>query len=182
MNKLICLALLVSPGLNLAASGPVVLEVESGMPPYSEESGYGLLRGDPEYQMTLRPDESPEPVTIKSESRRLMVLNHMPEAGQEEQLSYNVNIRTPNLEDGSRVKLNDREIGVWHWNDRLELEIHAAPGTVGDITILPAEDLVTVYIAGDSTVTDQPEEPWIGWGQMLPVFFGPEGVVSKVIE
>jgi len=34
---------------------------------------------------------------------------------------------------------------------------------------------VTVYMAGDSTVTDQAKEPWCAWGQMLPRFFQ-EGV------
>lgn len=41
------------------------------------------------------------------------------------------------------------------------LEIHPAPGTM------------TLFLAGDSTVTDQPEDgyPYAGWGQLLPALF-----------
>jgi lysophospholipase L1-like esterase len=31
----------------------------------------------------------------------------------------------------------------------------------------------TVFLAGNSTVVDQAEEPWAAWGQMIPVFFQP---------
>jgi hypothetical protein len=34
-------------------------------------------------------------------------------------------------------------------------------------------------LAGDSTVTDQRHEPYAGWGQMLPRFFGPGVGVSN---
>jgi len=166
---------------------------------YAESRGSGLIRGNPSTDdsfvfavqlpegsyrvgVDLLPAEDPQPVTIKSESRRLMVENHVPPSGKADHFTFNVNIRTPKLKAGGSVQLNDREIGVWHWDDRLELEIHARPGTVGTISIEPARDVVTVYLAGDSTVTDQPEEPWIGWGQMLPRFFGPEVVVANHAE
>ncbi|HET6386089.1 MAG TPA: polysaccharide lyase family protein [Armatimonadota bacterium] len=41
---------------------------------------------------------------------------------------------------------------------------------------------VTVFIAGDSTVCDQPIEPWAAWGQMLPRFFGPGAAVANYAE
>ncbi len=172
---------------------------DSGMGDYSEEKGYGLIRGNPftddafvfaaqlpegDYQVRVQllPAKNPEPITIKSESRRLMLFNHQPPPDKAEIVSFNVNIRTPRLDDGGTVQLNDREIGVWHWDDRLELEFHASPGTVGGITVIPTDSLVTIFIAGDSTVTDQPEEPWTAWGQILPVFFGPEVVVANYAE
>src|SRR5579872_2578515 len=42
---------------------------------------------------------------------------------------------------------------------------------VQTLEIRKADDAITVYIAGDSTVTDQPKEPWAAWGQILPRFF-----------
>jgi lysophospholipase L1-like esterase len=39
-----------------------------------------------------------------------------------------------------------------------------------------------VFIAGDSTVTDQMNEPWAGWGQMLPRFFKPSVAVANHAE
>jgi lysophospholipase L1-like esterase len=35
----------------------------------------------------------------------------------------------------------------------------------------PALDSRLIYLAGDSTVVDQPTRPWACWGQILPVFF-----------
>ena len=48
--------------------------------------------------------------------------------------------------------------------------------------IKPAPDAVTVFLAGDSTVTDQAREPWTGWGQMLPRFFQQGVAVSNQAE
>ena len=48
--------------------------------------------------------------------------------------------------------------------------------------IKPAKGAITVFIAGDSTVTDQRNEPWAGWGQMLPRFFTPGVAVSNQAE
>jgi lysophospholipase L1-like esterase len=39
-----------------------------------------------------------------------------------------------------------------------------------------------VYIAGDSTVTDQGGEPYTGWGQVLPRFFSDHVAVSNHAE
>jgi lysophospholipase L1-like esterase len=40
----------------------------------------------------------------------------------------------------------------------------------------------TVFLLGDSTVCDQPAEPWNSWGQMLPRFFKPEIAVANHAE
>ena len=40
-------------------------------------------------------------------------------------------------------------------------------------------DVPTLYIAGDSTSTDQGREPFNSWGQMLPRFFRPEIAVAN---
>jgi lysophospholipase L1-like esterase len=49
------------------------------------------------------------------------------------------------------------------------------------LTIEPA-NVPTVYLLGDSTVCDQPAEPWASWGQMLPRFFKPEIAVANDAE
>ena len=33
--------------------------------------------------------------------------------------------------------------------------------------------LITVFLAGNSTVVDQDKEPYAAWGQMIPAFFEP---------
>jgi lysophospholipase L1-like esterase len=48
--------------------------------------------------------------------------------------------------------------------------------------IARADDIPVVYILGDSTVCDQPLEPWNSWGQMLTRFLKPDVVVANHAE
>ena len=52
---------------------------------------------------------------------------------------------------------------------------------VHSVTIEPAT-VPTLYLAGDSTVTDQPNEPAASWGQMIPRFLKPEIAVANHAE
>ena len=36
--------------------------------------------------------------------------------------------------------------------------------------VIPNPNARTIYLCGDSTVTDQRNEPWGSWGQILPAF------------
>ncbi len=63
----------------------------------------------------------------------------------------------------------------------LTLEFNGARPCVDSLEISPA-DVPTVYLLGDSTVCDQPEEPWNSWGQMLTRFFKPGVAVSNQAE
>jgi lysophospholipase L1-like esterase len=44
------------------------------------------------------------------------------------------------------------------------------------------DNIPTVFIAGDSTVTDQPREPTASWGQMLTRFFKPGVAIANHAE
>ena len=44
------------------------------------------------------------------------------------------------------------------------------------------DELPTIFLAGNSTVTDQENEPWASWGQMFPNFLKPEVVVANYAE
>jgi len=78
---------------------------------------------------------------------------------------------------GDSVRRKPREVGSATWDDRLTLEFGGEHPSVREITIAPAHDPVTVYLAGNSTVVDQAVEPWAAWGQMIPRFFQPGSVV-----
>jgi lysophospholipase L1-like esterase len=65
--------------------------------------------------------------------------------------------------------MNDRESGLLRWDDKLTLEFDGPAPRVAALEIAPAA-VPVVYLAGDSTVTDQPYEPGASWGQMLPRF------------
>jgi lysophospholipase L1-like esterase len=127
--------------------------------------------------------------TVKAESRRLMIEKVQTAAGQLVTRTFIVNVRnsrlTPppgNAPGGSEVRLNDRERGVLHWDDKLTLEFSNARPCIAMIEISKADDMPTVFLAGDSTVTDQPQEPTTSWGQMLTRFFKPGAAIANHAE
>ena len=119
--------------------------------------------------------------TVKAESRRLMLENVV--SAEKEQVSrkFTVNIRQPEY-PGGRVGLKDREKPYLHWDNKLTLEFNGPRPCVAAVEIAPAADATTVWLLGDSTVTDQPFEPWNSWGQMFTRFFKPGVAISNNAE
>lgn len=126
--------------------------------------------------------------TVKAESRRLMLAGLRTAAGETVRRSFIVNVRNsslpppePNAPGGSAVVLNDREQGSFTWDDKLTLEFNGSAPAVRTVTLEPAE-VPTVFLLGDSTVTDQRWEDGASWGQMLPRFFKPGIAVANHAE
>lgn len=119
--------------------------------------------------------------TVKAESRRLMLQNIATKPGEIVTRSFVVNVRTPNYE-GGRVKLKDREKPYLHWDDKLTLEFNGKHPAIRSLEVAKADDVLTVYLLGDSTVTDQPNEPWNSWGQMITRFFKDDVAVANNAE
>ena len=164
---------------------------------YTSERGYGFEAGLPSlfsvalpegnYYVTVKLGDptSASTMTVKAEARRLMLEKVETMPGQFATRTFTVNIRTPQIKGGGHVKLKSRESGppmTSDWDDKLTLEFNSAHFGIDTLEITPATDAVTVYLAGDSTVTDQPDEPWASWGQMLPRFFGPGVAVANHAE
>jgi lysophospholipase L1-like esterase len=126
--------------------------------------------------------------TIKAESRRLMAERVVAKAGKTVTVECVVNVRTPvltapppNAPGGVRVALNPREEGAYDWDDKLTLEFCGAAPALRRLRIEPVT-VPVVFLAGDSTVTDQRFEPAASWGQMLPRFFKPDIAVANHAE
>jgi len=127
--------------------------------------------------------------TVKAESRRLMLESVRTRPGETAVRTFIVNVRTDrltpppkNAPGGDRVRLNEREQGGLHWDDKLTLEFNGPRPCVQALEIEPAPDVPTVFLAGDSTVTDQPFEPGASWGQMLPRFLSSGIAVANHAE
>jgi lysophospholipase L1-like esterase len=133
--------------------------------------------------VTLGNPSAESNTTVKAESRRLMLEAVRVPAGKVERRTFVVNVHTPAISAGERVKLKPREHGYLHWDDKLTLEFSGPRPAVRSVEIRPAPaGTITVYLAGDSTVTDQPNEPYNSWGQMLPRFFRPDVAVANYAE
>jgi lysophospholipase L1-like esterase len=81
------------------------------------------------------------------------------------------------------VRLGGRErtSEVWAWDDRLSLEFNGSHPAITAMDIDPV-NVPTIFLLGDSTVCDQPSEPYNSWGQMLTRFLKPEVAVSNGAE
>ena len=147
-----------------------------------------LPEGNYQVTLTLGDTQGTSRTTVKSENRRLMVESLETGNGEIRTVSFNVNVRTPQLSKGNAIKLNSREIDygtgqvkTLTWDERLTLQFHDSAPAVCGVEIEPAaEDVVTVFIIGDSTVTDQPSGGT--WGQYLPRWFDGRVVVSNHAE
>jgi len=147
-----------------------------------------LPEGNYRVTVTLGDPKRASVTTIKAESRRLMLDAVAVPRGGNVTCSFVVNVRTPalapppaNAPGGTAVRLKDREQGSLTWDDRLTLEILGETAAVQSVEITPVE-VPTLYLLGDSTVTDQRFEPAASWGQMLTAFFGPDIAVANHAE
>jgi lysophospholipase L1-like esterase len=171
-------------------------EAGYGFEPGAEVGGKDFLTGEkpflfsvklPEgnYAVTaLLNDQTGDSVTtVKAEQRRLMLEKMLFHPGTLAARTFIVNIRTPKISDAETVKLKKRELETEtvDWDDKLTLEFNGIHPTLRVLVIAPT-NVPTVFITGDSTVCDQPAEPWNSWGQMLPRFFKPEIAVANYAE
>jgi lysophospholipase L1-like esterase len=134
--------------------------------------------------VTLGDHEAASVTTVKAELRRLMVEKVETRPGEFETRTFLVNVRTPRISTGDAVILRDREktSEAWTWDGKLTLEFADARPAVRRIEIEKADSVPTVYIAGDSTSTEQAVEPFDSWGQMLTRFFKPEVAIANHAE
>ena len=140
------------------------------------------------YRVTLRfnPSRQHAHARVLAEQRRVMIEDLAVDKSARER-SIVVNIRTAalaalplNATGGTRVALKPREIGSSTWDDKLTLEI-VGDASLRSMRIDPVQ-LPTLYLAGDSTVTDQAVAPNASWGQMLPAWFAPDIAIANHAE
>jgi len=141
-----------------------------------------LPEGNYRVTVTLGDADGASSTTIKAELRRLMLEKVETTQGQFVTRSFIVNVRTPQF-PGGEVRLKDREKTTewWAWDEKLTLEFNGAHPAVCAVEIAPAE-IPTLYLLGDSTICDQPREPYNSWGQMLPRFFNDRIAVASHAE
>jgi lysophospholipase L1-like esterase len=139
--------------------------------------------GNYKITVTLGNPAAAADTTVNAELRRLMLQQIHTEAGQFQTRSFIVNIRQATISTGGQVKLKSRETSneAWAWDDKVTLEFLGNNPSVSAIEIEKAE-VPTVFVIGDSTVCDQPSEPFNSWGQMLPRFFKPVLAVANHAE
>jgi lysophospholipase L1-like esterase len=125
--------------------------------------------------------------TVKAESGRLMLERVEVPAGQVVEHIFTTNVRTPklpklplNATGREEVSLDQFDSGnTRDWDGKLTVEIVSPHAALRSIEITSAPTAPTVFIAGDSTVTDRDGGGDVSWGQLLPRFFKPGVAVSN---
>jgi lysophospholipase L1-like esterase len=177
------------PGVYVTSDKP--FDGDYGFEPQSEGAArlFSVALPEGNYRVTMRIGDRRRAgrTTVKAEARRLMLRDVRTTRGEFSAHSFIVNVRDPSLipppqnaPGGDRVRLFSREAGSYNWDDKLTLEWLGDP-RIASITIGLA-DVPTLYLVGDSTVTDQRREPGASWGQMLPALFDDQIAVANHAE
>jgi len=119
--------------------------------------------------------------TIKAESRRLMLKEFKLDKRETSNLSFTVNVRTPKIDSEQHIKVKDRDKNQLNWDGKLTLEFAGNPN-IQSIKISHVSNIKTIFLAGDSTVTDQDVEPWASWGQFITAYFDSNIVIANYAE
>ncbi len=135
------------------------------------------------YKITITMGDAKEAAqsTVKAESRRLMLEDVKTAAGKYATKTFIVNVKDKNIKGGQVVGLKDRELTKLDWDDKLTLEFDLHTH-LNALEITKVEDQLTVFLAGNSTVVNQDDEPWASWGQMIPRFFKPGVAIANHAE
>jgi len=158
-----------------------------GVEPSRDERGFlfstALPEGDYRVTLTLGGRQAGD-TTVKAEARRMMLNHVVTRPGETVERSFLVNVRTPaltppsaNAPGGRTVRIDARDAQEYTWDEKLTLEFLGRP-MVRSVRIAPVY-APTIFLAGDSTVTDQYAEPAASWGQMLPAMLDDAVIVAN---
>ena len=116
--------------------------------------------------------------TVNAESRRLMLREIKTDAKETKTERFIVNVRTGKFDTNNSIRLKPVEISGLNWDNKLTLEFLGTPN-IQSVKIIPVSKIKTLFIAGDSTVTDQGNEPWGSWGQFFPNYLTTDVTVAN---
>ncbi|MFE9024909.1 rhamnogalacturonan acetylesterase [Streptomyces iakyrus] len=102
--------------------------------------------------------------SVSGETRRSLLPETAVPAGERATRSFTVNVRTPEGEPTGPAG-----------TPGLDLRIGGSAPALADIRVTRARHARQIFLVGDSTVCDQPGDPYSGWGQQLTQYLR-EGV------
>ena len=168
------------PGHGVLSFNPAVKEKSKSSVRSASPFFFSIKLAEGNYKVTLvlGSTKDSSATLIRVENRRLMTTLIRCKAGQFKTLRFNVHLRDSLIHaTGNKVRLKPRERPYFHWDEKLTLEFNGPAPAVSSIHIEPLVEATTVFLAGNSTVVDQAEEPYAAWGQIIPSFFKSDRVV-----
>ncbi|MFG3015308.1 rhamnogalacturonan acetylesterase [Streptomyces cinerochromogenes] len=155
-------ALLVPAALGAALTATPA-QARTGRPPGIENCTAGACHFDVPpgtYDVTVRLGGATASSTrVTGETRRSLLPETAVPAGEHATRSFTVDVRTPEGEptgpDGT---------------PGLDLALGGSAPALAGIRVTPARHPRRIILIGDSTVCDQPADPYSGWGQQFPQY------------
>ena len=140
-----------------------------------------LPEGNYDVKLILGDIKGTSSTSVRAECRRLMLPQVNTKHGQTIVKTFTVHVKDSLIRDAkgnvaSKVHLKTREKNYLHWDNVLTIEFNDSLPKICAVEITPNKTAATIFLAGDSTVVDQPEDPYASWGQMFPSFLVPSKV------
>ncbi|WP_329112494.1 rhamnogalacturonan acetylesterase [Streptomyces sp. NBC_01353] len=109
-------------------------------------------------QVTLGGDTTGS-TSVTAETRRTMLAETATDTGERVHRSFTVDVREPEGEPTGPVG-----------SPGLDLTFGGTAPLPAGVVVTPAPAAPRIFFIGDSTVCDQPGDPYAGWGQQLPQY------------
>ncbi|MDF2475399.1 MAG: lipolytic protein family [Sphingobacterium sp.] len=172
-------------GFEFSTENNVVIDYKNKMLSSKKPFYFSVKVPEGNYKITIRYQglqNKSYTSTVRSESRRLQIENQEVLSGQLLEKSFVVHIKDPKIGSGGIVGLKKpREQQKLDWDEKLTLEFQQT-NCISSLRIESVNAIPTVFLAGNSTVVNQEDEPWASWGQMIPRFFDAEIAIANHAE
>lgn len=159
---------------------------------YDDAKGYGftstkdgneqalavkVVPGDYRVRVTLGNKKAASRTSIWAEDRRLMIAPVTLKKGATKTVEFIVNVRNASLATAEQDVTKAPKVGLRGdeatesrtWDDKLTVAFSGSAPAVQSVEIAPIQAR-RIFMAGDSTVSDQGGTDYASWGQMLPRF------------
>ncbi|MFH8580878.1 rhamnogalacturonan acetylesterase [Streptomyces zaomyceticus] len=117
---------------------------------------FDVVPGTYDVTLVLGGDEAGS-TAVTGETRRALLAETVTGAGERVRRSFTVDVRDPEGEPTGPTG-----------SPGLDLVLGGSAPRVTALRVTPARDARRLFLVGDSTVCDQPGDPYSGWGQLLP--------------
>lgn len=134
---------------------------------------YGVAPGNYDVTVSIGSSTSAGSTAMWVEARRLVLDTTKTAAGTVTTYSFTINVRQPEGQPTGEGGTGTAG---------LDIHFTGSAPKVAAVSVTPASHPLVAYIAGDSTVCDQPTAPYTGWGQMLPTSVGPGAVIANYAD
>ncbi|WP_037305414.1 rhamnogalacturonan acetylesterase [Amycolatopsis orientalis] len=131
---------------------------------------FPLAPGNYDVSVELGSTTKAASTSMSVEARRQVLNAVSTTAGQVVRTTATVNVRNP---EGQPTGQGG------NGTPGLQITFSGTAPAIGSLTVTPARSPLVTYLAGDSTVCDQPTAPYTGWGQYLPTRVRDGAVVAN---